>query len=385
MANRTPVAKPAAQQAAPAQLPFALASRKMSRLSLVVPQTALATGAGIPATPLQIPAVGFLSHLLLEVTLNLTSGGSAGAYTADAPFNCLASVELKNASGNDLIVPTTGYNLYLYNKYGARTAQAPFSDMRANRQYAAPTPVIASQVTAHFFLWVPLEQDPANGYCAIPALASNRSYQLLLAFNSLTAIAGANIVSGNIAVNVTAFYWSEPPAVSASGMSQAVNPIGVGSFHQWQYEAPPLTSGDKYIKSNNVGNTIDTLIFVLRNSSGAREDADWPAICELYLDNEPMFYLPQTLWEVFMAQRFGLTAAAKDVAQGLDTGVYVLPFHALTTTIAGDAGASRAQLLPTVDASQLQLRGTSFGAGASTLEIHTGSVVPTDPATLYAR
>lgn len=384
MPNRTPHAQPAAQQQAAPQLPFALASRKMSRLSLVLPQTTLGS-TNIPATPLQIPAVGFLSHLLMEVTLNITSAATAAAYTADAPFNSIASVELKNASGNDLIVPVTGYNLYLYNKWGGQFAEAPATDLRNGRQYSAPAFVASAQTTIHFFLYVPLEIDSMNGYGSIPALASNRSYQLLLSFASLATIGGANAASGNVNVSITAWYWSEPPAVSASGIQQAVNPPGVGTFQQWQYEAPPLTSGDKYIKSNNVGNTISTIIFVLRNSSGAREDTDWPAVCEFYLDNEPMFYLPQTVWEEKMIRWGQFFAASKDVANGLDTGVYVLPFHTLGGKTIGAPENTRAQLLPTVDASQLQLRGTSFGSGAATLEIHTGSVVPTDPGTLYAR
>jgi hypothetical protein len=86
-----------------------------------------------------------------------------------------------------------------------------------------------------------------------------------------------------------------------------------------------------------------------------------------------------------MVRLFGLTAGAKDVAQGLDTGVYVLPFHALASTLAGLTANSRSQLLPTANTSQLQFRGTSFGANASSLEIYTNSVIPTDPATLYAR
>lgn len=385
MPNRTPVARPAAQQQPTPQLPFALASRKMSRLSLNVAQTALNTAANVPATPLQIPAVGFISHLLMEVTLNITSGATPAAYTADAPFNSLASVELKNASGNDLIVPVTGYSLYLYNKWGGQILEAPFTDLRVGRQYSVPAPVANNPVTVHFFMYVPLQIDTMNGYGSIPALASNRSYQLLLSFASLATIGGANATSGNISINVVAFYWSEPPAVSASGLQQAVNPPGVGTFQQWQYEAPPLTAGDKYIKSNNVGNTISTLIFVLRNAAGAREDADWPALCELYLDNEPMEYLPNTVWEERMIRWGQFDAATKDVAKGLDTGVYVIPFHAYGGKTVGAPGNTRAQLLPTVDASQLQLRGTSFGAGAATLEIHTGSIVPTDPGTLYAR
>lgn len=364
-------------QAVPA-IPFALASRKMTRFSFTAGTTTLAAGAPIPLSPIQIPAVGYLSHLVLEVTVDGT-GGSTPAFTADAPFNVLQSIEFKTAAGNDIIVPLTGYQAYLANKYGCQYAVAPYSDNRLSRQFAASTP------DAHFFIQIPLEIDSANGYGSIPALASNRSYQLNIILAAIsTVLSGAPSVTVNI--NGTAHYWSEPPATTASGAAQATSPSGVGSVSQWQLEMPPLTPGDKLIKSNNVGNVLRTLIFTLRNSAGARIDTNgWPGVAELYLDNEPMFYFTQNEWEDMMVKWFGLTASAKDVAQGLDTGVYVIPFHALAGGLAGDPANSRSQLLPTVDASQLQLRGTSFGSAVSTLEILTNSVIPTDAATLYSR
>lgn len=367
-------------QAVPA-IPFPLASRQMTRFSFSAGSTVLQAAATTPLSPIQIPAVGYLSHLDLEVTITSTGGG-ANLFTADAPFNVIQSLEFKTAAGNDIIVPLTGYQMYLLDKYGAQFAVAPYSDNRLSRQYAA---VGGASANAHFFLQVPLEIDNGSGYGSIPALASNRSYQLNLILAAVsTLISTAPTVT--VTIVGTAHYWSEPPATTASGAAQATSPTGVGTVSQWQLEMPALTPGDKLVKSNNVGNVLRTLIFVLRNSAGARIDTNgWPAISELYLDNEPMFYLSNTEWEDWMVKNFGLTAAAKDAAQGLDTGVYVIPFHALAGGMAGDPANSRSQLLPTVDASQLQLRGTSFGSAVSTLEILTNSVIPTDAATLYAR
>lgn len=360
-------------------IPFPLASRKMTRFSFTAGTTTLSAATPLPLSPIQIPAVGYLSHIDLEVTVTGT-GGTSPAFTADAPFNVLQSVEFKTAAGNDIIVPLTGYQIYLANKYGCQYAQSPYSDNRLGRQYAATAP------SAHFFMQIPLEIDAANGYGSIPALASNRSYQLNLILAAVSSVlSGAPGVT--VTINGVAHYWSEPPASTASGAVQATAPSGVGSVSQWQLEMPPVTPGDKLIKSNNVGNVIRAIILTLRNSSGARIDTNgWPAVCELYLDNEPMFYFTQNEWEDMMTKWFGFTSATKDTPQGLDTGVYVIPFHCLASnSLGGDTGNSRSQLLPTVDASQLQLRGTSFGSASSTLEILTNSVIPTDAATLYSR
>lgn len=377
MANAPATAQqPTGQNAAPA-LPFNIASRKMSRFSFNVGTVAAAGATPVPISPIQVPAVGYLSHINLEVTVTGT-GGTTPAFTADAPFNILQAVEFKTAAGNDIIAPYTGYQLYLANKYGCQFAEAPMSDARLGRQYSATAP------SAHFFLQVPLEIDSRNGLGAIPALASNRSYQLSLTLAAIsTVLSGAPTV--NVSITGTAYYWSEPPATTQTGVGQQTSPDGVGTLSQWQIEMPGVTPGDKYIKSNNVGNVLRTLIFTLRNASGARIDTNgWPAVSEIYLDNEPMFYLSQNEWEDLMCKWYGFQAASKDVANGLDTGVYVLPFHVLAGTRAGDANNRRTQLLPTLDASQLQIRGTSFGSAVSTLEILTNSVIPTSSAALFA-
>lgn len=374
----TPVRNGKAQQPT---IPFPLASRKMRRLSFSQITTALSAAGPTLMTPIQLPAVGYLSHVDLEVTVTIT-GGTTPAFTADAPFNVLQSVEFKTAAGNDIIVPMTGYQLFLMNKYGCQYAGAPMADARMGMQYSA-----TASTGAHFFLPIPLEIDAANGYGSIPALASNRSYQLNIVLAAIPTLVSGAPTSVTVSVTGTAHYWSEPPASTASGAVQATAPTGIGTVSQWQIEQPSVNPGDRLIKSNNVGNVLRTLIFTLRNSSGARIDTNgWPSICELYLDNEPMFYFSQNEWSDSMCKWYNLQATSKDVANGLDTGVYVIPFHTLASNgFAGDTANSRAQYLPTVDASQLQLRGTSWGSAVSGLEIITNSVIPTDAASLYSR
>jgi hypothetical protein len=352
-------------------LPFVIGSRNSSRFSFTLPTTAIGASSA-PLPPVQIPAMGYLKSIDLEVTI-AGSGGTSPVFTADAPFNVLQAVELRNSSGNDLIVPLTGYQMFLQQKYGCQGFDAPMGDMRLDPTYSAVSP------SAHFILSIPCEISPADGFGAIPALASNRSYQL-----QLTLAALATIVSSNPTLNVsivgTAHYWTEPVASTASGVPQATAPLYNGSLNLWQLEPQPVTPGDKYIKSNNVGNVLRTLIFTLRTAAGARTQADWPAVCELYLDNFPMFYLPLLQWQSRMARWYQLRSASFDVAGGLDTGVFVMPFFALAEG-AAQANGRRSQYLPTLDTALLQLRGTSFGASASTLEIITNSVQPVSPTT----
>jgi hypothetical protein len=351
-------------------IPFGVSTRASSRLSFTLGTTTLQAAAPTPLSPQQIPAVGYLEGLMLDVNM-VSTGGTTPAFTADAPWNVLASVELRNSSGNDLIVPVTGYQLYLYNKYGCQTVDAPYCDPRFLLSGTAPQ--------AHMYLWIPQEISPADGFGVIPALASNRSYQL-----AITLAAQATVTTSNptitVTISATAWFYTEPVASTSNGAQQQTTPPFIGSLNLYQLEGQSISPGDKLVKSNNVGNVLRFLIFVLRTAAGARTDADWPAVSELYLDNNPMFYLTQQQWRVWMAQTYGYGPNTLDALNGQDTGVYVVPFFALTEGRA-IANARRSQYLPTLDASQLQIRGTSFGAAASTLEIHTNSVQPVDPAT----
>lgn len=356
-------------QAAVAALPFPIAARASTRFSYSVTQ---ALGSSItPLNPIQIPAVGFLRKLQLKVTATLTAGT---AFTADGPFNLLSMIEFRTAAGNDIVTPVTGYQLYLMNKYAHPTVFGPYADPK-DIGFSS-----TAGTAAEFYLDIPFEIDPETGLGSIPALASNRSYQLQIQLAPFSVV--TNATSGNVTIDVMAYYWTEPPASSASGVPQATAPAGLGMINQWQYESPVITPGDKITKLNNVGNIIRTQIFVLRNAAGARVDTDFPAITEIYLDNEQLFYLPKADWKRIMRQTYGLTAA-ENAKQGLDSGVYVLPYHALVGSLAGDPANSRSQYLPTLDASQLQVRGISYGANASTLECLTNSVIPVSTADIY--
>lgn len=354
----------------PAAIPFPIASRTMSRQSVV--NTTVLSAGNTPTTPLQIPAVGYLRRLQLRFDMTFTAGT---AFPADGPFSLINTVELRTSSGNPLIVPMTGYQMYLINKYGHPQVQSPYSDPK----YIAYS--TTSGTAASFYLDVPFELDPETGLGSIPALASNRSYQLGITYRSYSTVTGAT--AGSVTVTAVAHYWSEPPATSASGLNQETQPQGLGTISQWLLETPSVNSGASTLKLNNTGNLMRNIIFVARNAAGARTDGDWPSLVEFILDNETLFYLPKDDWKRAMRQQFGLAAASADVANGLDNGVYVLPFDALVGSLSGDPANSRSQYLPTLDSSQLQIKGSSFGGTISTVEILTNNITPSSSSDIY--
>ncbi len=368
-----------ADQAAAPAIPFEIASQYSTRRSFQTTTTTLAGAAPTQLTPIQVPAVGYLQGLLMEVTVAGT-GGTTPAFTADAPFNVIQSINFRNAAGVNLISPVTGYQLYLMNKYGGQTLGfGQLADPQVGGQFAEVAP------SAHFFLWLPLGIDPSEAYGAIPALASNANYQVELTLAAQTTVTTSN-PSLVVSINATAHYFDLPAAVDAAGVAQSTQPVGNGTTSIWQLEQPTVSPGTQLVQSFNVGNVIRNHIFVLRNSAGARIDTNgWPALFELYLDNQPRFSFSKNEFEFLLSRWFGLTAATKDIAAGLDTGVYVLPYHALLGSQSGDPANTRAQLLPTLNATLLQFRAQDFGSAVSKLEILTEVVSTTDSATLFQK
>lgn len=377
MAASAPAA-PANVQAAPA-VPFVQGSALSERQSFVIPNVALAASSIVipPGTPIMIPAVGFLAKLRLEITATLTAGG-ASTYNADAPWNAIASIVFKNSGGQNIIAPLTGYELYIYNKYGnmgagLSGAVAPYADPKVGRQYSATT------TGFHFFLDVPFEIDPSAALGELPALASNRTYQLEIQLAAITTIFGGTVPTAvALTLDTSAIYWDQPPAATNGGQAQATEPVGLNTLPLVAKENSILPAGEAFTRIANVGNVIRQLIWIKRSSVGVRTDADWTGVAELFVDNNPRLRLKKTEWEDYLQRTYGYTAAAKDVVGGLDTGVYLIPFDALLGSMAGDVMNSRAQLLPTLDATQLQLKGYTWGTSGDVLTTLVQSI--TSPA-----
>ena len=137
----------------------------------------------------------------------------------------------------------------------------------------------------------------------------------------------------------------------------------------------------------------------MRKSDGTRTSADWGATNQLILNNDTLFYWTtpnsttnKSTWSSYITDVYGYgdavnatapgTQSTLDSANGLDTGVYALNFGDINGN--GQTACSRDQFLPTLDSTLLQLRSTSFGSSAATLEVLSMAVKPTTAAALYA-
>lgn len=370
-------------------IPFARAARMKKNLSFSIGPVSLGAGAQ-PFGPIQIPANGYLRALNLDVTVTVADNDAAVvAFEPDAPYNLFQQISVVTSSGDSLIVSMSGYSLAQAIKFGAFGQETPYCDPAHFGGAAMVTGDGATGGSFSFRLRVPFEIDASSGFCSLPNMAANRSYNLQGLFNSLAAIYTVAPDGTAPVVNVkgTAEYWSVPNDTNAQGDVQQTAPVGNGSFHALQVQTIPINAGSGIYQLTNVGNVIRQIIFIYRDSDGVRSTlANWPDVSEILLNNDQLFYLTKNDWTNDLNNNgwIGQPSLPATASDGeLDSGVFpLIQFAAPGETVTMHDGP-RNQYLPTLDATLLQIRGTAWGE-AGTLEVITSSIVPKSADALYA-
>lgn len=397
-----PVARTAPQTAATAKsgqnagtVPFPIASLKRIRQAFDTGNLAL----GQSVSAIEIPAAGGYLRFMEMTCTGITAANAATvAFRADAPGNALAFIEFLPPSGDPPIVPHTGYQILLWNKYGAFSQASPFSDPRRDPGYSLTAGGGGTGGSWAVTIRLPFEIDPNSGFCAITNSAANKSYLLNLIVNT-----SANIYSTAptnppvVRVVGYMYYWDEPMAQTRQGTQQTPGPLGLGSFSQLRLDQPPITAGDKYLKVNNAGPVLRMLGLVLRASDGFRASVsagDIPATWDFVFNTRDRWLISDTLLLSDMAEYFGYggayagtflapTLPTNDGPMGLDTSVRFFPYFMDGGGLGTSPTQPRSQYQVTADATLTQVRGISFGATVATMEILTNLIRPSSAAALY--
>jgi len=221
---------------------------------------------------------------------------------------------------------------------------------------------------------LPLEFSKAYGVLS----AANASLLPTLQFNynSFTSVfTGATSNAPTIGTQVdTDFYWL--PEGTAG-----VEPPGLGTTRQWQVVQanPPISSGaSARIQFPRLGGYLDTVITIIRDSTGARTDQAWPSRLQWYVDGVPL--VDTTMPELYddMAIQYGLGSGLNNSAR--PTGVVAFCRKtSLNQQSLGllDTGES---FLSTNPATLLELNFAPAGTisnSPATASVLVGQVVPT--------
>lgn len=378
-------AQPSSNQ--PSAIPFVRAARKASQQDFA--QTALTLSAATQQIgPFDIQTNGFLRYLELYVSQTTAANSATVAFAADAPFNVLQNVTLQDPSSEFIISPYSGYELFIAEKYFGYLSNPPASDVRTDPNYLATAGAGGTGGSFGFPIRIPLEDRVRDAFCAVPNSAANKNYRLqcFVAPSATVFTTGPTTAAPNLQVACTNFYWTEPPP-SIAGAPCVPTPNGNGSVAYLDREVfTNLTSqSNPTLILKNVGRVYKNAAFILRNSSGARigglADTNWPDPASIWVNGFPLYYKPKHSWFTQMADDYELNTLGFDVANGLDTGVYIwsdLFSQPGSVTNWGPAD----QMLPTVPSTKIQIVGV-FGGTASSLTVLERTIKPSSGAALF--
>lgn len=387
----------AAAQAPSMPIPFTRAARRKS-IQAYTGTFTLTAGSTTQLPPILLPPAGFIRDI--EMVLTVTSTGNtatvAAAAVSDIPFNIINSMLVTNAAGDTIYVPINGYQLYLIDKWSG-IYQQPFCDPRADQAFIPlTTGAAATAGSGIVFMRLPFEIDPRDAFCALPNLAANKAYEIVMNLASTAQIwSGGTPPNGVVTISVvmTMNFWSQPNPTTAGGnVNVETSPAGVGSVSLFRLQTIPVGGGgNKVFQLINVGNAIRWTAFSLYDnaSPSKRTDADWPPITYLRLNNDPLFYKPLNNWLSNMRRAngyggsYGGATIAKDIAMGLDTGVYILSDF-IEQHGSVEVDSPRDQYLVTLESTLWQLEGNLFGNNANILNVLSNEIKPISATAMYS-
>jgi len=206
-------------------------------------------------------------RVLVQTSSGAATSGSNTLYSADAPWNFLQLIQMKDAFGTQLLTGP-GYDIaYLVPLYSGQFGTDEMRSPASSPQFY-PALVATSTVAGNFQFPTYFPFEFAKGYGVIsganaallPVLQMNLS-----AITSVIASAGGYTTYPTSTLTVDSdFYWL--PNVPA-------DPPGIGTTCQWIYQQcnPTIASGtSQIVQLPRLGGYLTGLILDLRNGSGNR-------------------------------------------------------------------------------------------------------------------
>lgn len=324
--------------------PFTRASKRQTEPFVDI-QQALGASA-VVLNQQDVPANGYLRSIVVNV---VASGTTGATYNADAPWNVIEQLQLTDVNGQAL-VQLTGYDLMLANMFGGYAFHGD----------PAEYPGYTRTGTGFSFqLRIPVEIVQRNALGALPNMNAAMTYKLKITLAPLASVYASNGTGASVHIRATSETWMNPLATDLNGRPNTTTPPQLGTTQNWSEYVAPIVNGQNTVRMTRVGNIIRNLVFVNRNATGARSDANLPGEIALLLDGvqwrrNSLDYELQRIYELY-----GYDATQRP------TGVWVLP---LTDDFDGTPGDEVGDYyLQTTGATRLELQGVWSAAGSLTI------------------
>ncbi len=316
------------------------------------------------------PVGGWARYLVL--TIQGVGGTSTAAVTvpADNPWNLIQTLLLRDPLGQP-ILNLDGYGVYLMNLYSGQCAMGRRADPSVLPSFSAVQLTSgAGAGNFQFKVILPFELDSA-GYCALSSLnaAANIQMDVQLATSAAFYTIPPSTLP-TITFTVEQAFWAAPPN------NPQLGPPDPGASSQWTKvggQTSVASATNALIASPRKGTFIHTLVAVLRDSAGVRQD-NWPLTdFTLQIDGVPL-KIEMFNDRVDDMDRFtdGITRPAGVIAHtwrdAVQQEISSADTHDLT--------------LPTTPASLIEIGGTfqAIGSAPGVITVYVGELFPTNNA-----
>jgi hypothetical protein len=310
----------------------------------------------------------------VQVTIAVASNTATVAFNGDMPLGVFSSVTFADSNEKPIVGPVDSYTIGMWNKYGGFDN---CGDPRASAAYSVPSLSGGTGGSAKFVLRIPVEAVGRTGVGTLQNQSSNSTFQLKLTANTIsniyaTAPAGASgAISPTLTVQIfEEGYWR------GSNSAYDSKPKAAGSTQYLTRGTYNALNGAQQVQlAQGLGYPIRTILDINYATGSARSSADFPDPVQFLFKGSNLFNASQILWRDRISRAYDLQSETLDVANGTDTGVFVLPFMQDFTAQPGyETGLG---YLVTDPGDSFQLVG-SFGA-SSTLYHCVNYIAPVGP------
>lgn len=363
--------------AAPAPAPFRVGTQNTTNLDGYTQTVTL--GASTQQLPVYNPTVNAFLRGIYILAQNTVTGQSTNnvAFTGDGPFNVYQTISFNDTQGKPIIL-VDGYRLMLINKFGGYHF---LGDPRASSAYTTTTGTVSTAGSFSFILYVPLEIVSRDALGAVVNKNQASPLQLVLTVNTAAAVfSTAASTSSSFQTRIVEDGWWQPKAADATGQPLSQSPPAPNTIAYWLQSTFSALNGSTQIQlPTGLGYPIRNIFFIgydTSNSTRATFDStDCPDPLELLYKGTILYNVPKVFWKDRMSRMFGTFASAvtssvlagtPDTANGLENGVFVLPFNQDFGLKPGDE--LRNGYLVTQQGDQFQFVGT-FNASSTLYEL----------------
>jgi hypothetical protein len=348
--------------------------------------------------PIDVKAYDYMRSLLLVCTTTAV-GGATGTAQADAPFNIFTNVQVVQPNGQTMYQVSSGFHAAMIQKYGYQRA---YNDPRADPNFNV------SGSWATFAIRVPFELDLRDGLGALPNKDAAAPFQLDVVLNTLSNVFGSGQgTSPTLKVDIWLEAYDQPPQ-TLNGEPVQTTPPNMNTLQRWTEQNITMSTGQFDARVRKLGNYVRLLIPIMKNSSSVRiglnfsgtaaslASTNWADPIQIVLDEDTKDNIAavdwaRRIWEVWgygagvpgtattvasgvatAGQVSGATPdAGNDNANGLDTGVFPIPYFIDTRDITENVNF----YLPTIESEDYLLRG-SWGSNCSKMVMLVCEVLP---------